>query len=231
MVQKKLDRRRGRPRAYDPDAALQRATEVFWDLGYNGASLDDLSGAMDMNRPSLYAAFGDKHSLYLRALASYRQMAREAMREELSCELPFAEALRRVYGRAIAIYTGGRGSAAGCFLVGTAATEAVHDAEIRKILAAGLRELDEQLEARIDQAVRHGEFESPIEPSVLARVACGIMNSLAVRARAGESPAKLKAMADAGVRLICGEGREAGGPKVRASTLPVNHAAKQPQRT
>jgi AcrR family transcriptional regulator len=215
MVQNRLDRRRGRPRAYDPNTALQRATEVFWDLGYNGASMDVLSGAMNMNRPSMYAAFGDKHALYLRTLASYRDMGREAMREELSYELPFAEALRRVYERAIAIYTAGRGSAAGCFLVGTAAAEAVRDVEIRKVLAAGLHELDEQLEARINHAVRHGELDTSIEPPVLARLACGIMNSLAVRARAGESRAKLKAMADAGVRLICREDANLGGPQAR----------------
>ncbi|HVR63824.1 MAG TPA: TetR family transcriptional regulator, partial [Polyangia bacterium] len=58
MVQKE-SARRGRPRLYDPDVALSRAIDVFWQLGYSGTSLDDLCAAMEMNRPSLYAAFGD----------------------------------------------------------------------------------------------------------------------------------------------------------------------------
>jgi hypothetical protein len=69
MVQKEIPtaepRRRGRPRAYDPDTALAAAADVFWKKGYDGTSLDDLAAATGMNRPSLYAAFGDKHDLYL----------------------------------------------------------------------------------------------------------------------------------------------------------------------
>ena len=70
MVQNKgaEPRRRGRPRAYDPQAALQQATDSFWRSGYSGTSLDKIGAATGMNRPSLYAAFGDKHTLYLKAL-------------------------------------------------------------------------------------------------------------------------------------------------------------------
>lgn len=159
---------------------------------------------MRMNRPSMYAAFGDKRSLYLRTLAGYRDMGREAMREALSHEVPFSEALRRVYDRAISIYTSGPGSPRGCFLIATAATESVRDAQIRKAFSAGLHELDDQLEVRIRRAIEQGELKSSIDPAVLAQLACGIMNSLALRARAGDSLLRLKAIADAGVRLISG---------------------------
>lgn len=202
-VQNKAKRSRGRPRAFDPDRALHKATEVFWDLGYNGASLEDLSGAMKLNRPSVYAAFGDKRALYLKTLDDYRAMGRDAMRQALSYELPFAEALRRVYDRAILIYVAGRKGPAGCFLIGTAATEAVHDDEIRKVFAAGLHELDDQLEARIRYAIKRGDLKTSVDPAALARIACGIMNSLAVRARAGDSRSVLNATADAAVSVIC----------------------------
>jgi AcrR family transcriptional regulator len=205
LVKNKPKIPRGRPRAYDPEIALRKATEVFWNLGFNGASLEDLSAAMGMNRPSMYAAFGDKHALYLKTLAEYRAMGRDAMRQALSYELPFAEALRRVYDRAISIYTGGgHGKSGGCYLIGTAATEAVQDSDIRKAFAAGLHELDDQLESRIRHAIEQKDLRTSIDPPVLARLACGIMNALAVRARAGESHSDLKAMADAGLRLICG---------------------------
>src|SRR5579872_4157864 len=205
MVQKKtVHRPRGRPRAYDPDTALARVTEAFWDAGYSATSLDDLSGAAGMNRPSLYGAFGNKRALYLATLERYREMGRNAMREELSYELPLADALRRVYARAIAIYTEGDSGARGCFLIGTAATEAVLDKRIRREFADGLHELDEQLEARFQYALGHGELQSSLGAGDLARLACGIMNSLALRARAGDPRMVLEATAEAGVRLICG---------------------------
>ena len=84
MVQKSggtAPRQRGRPREYDPDDALRRALEVFWKTGYSGTSLDAIAAATGMNRPSLYAAFGDKHALYLKALAHYQTLAGTEMAE------------------------------------------------------------------------------------------------------------------------------------------------------
>src|SRR5258707_14897964 len=78
MVQKS-PARRGRPRAYDPDAALARAVDAFWDAGFAATSLDDLTLATGMNRPSLYGAFGDKQALYRKALDLYRARTREAL--------------------------------------------------------------------------------------------------------------------------------------------------------
>ena len=207
MVQKtKPKLPRGRPRAYDPDEALVQARDAFWDGGYTGTSLDDLSDATGMNRPSLYGAFGDKRALYLETLDRYRELGREAMKEELSYELPVAEALRRVFARAISLYLAGRQGARGCFLIGTAATESVRDVKIRSVFAAGLHELDDQLEARLRHALEQGEIVSDIDPAALARVVCGVMNSLALRARAGDSRAVLEATAEATVRLVCNSG-------------------------
>jgi len=205
MVQKKTARRpRGRPRAYDPDKALARVTAAFWDAGYSGASLEDLTDAAGMNKPSLYGAFGNKHALYMTTLEQYREMGRNAMREELSYALPLADGLRRVYARAIDIYTSGEHGARGCFLIGTAAAESVLDPKIRRMFADGLHELDEQLEARFQRALDTGELKSALGAGDLARVACGIMNSLALRARAGDPRAVLEATAETGVRLLCG---------------------------
>src|SRR6516162_6182995 len=86
-------KRRGRPPAYDRDAALQQATDAFWRAGFSGTSLDDLAAATGMNRPSLYAAFGDKRALYLHALDRYWQLAFAAMDEALSHDEALGEAL------------------------------------------------------------------------------------------------------------------------------------------
>lgn len=195
-------RPRGRPRAYDAGQALNEARDAFWDTGYTGTSLDDLVHATGMNRPSLYGAFGDKHRLYLRTLASYRELGRSAMKEELSPERPLEEALRAMYARAIAIYTAGAHGARGCYLIGTAATEAVRDRKVRVIFAAGLHELDDLLETRLRDAAKRGELSMQIDAAALARVLCGVMNSLALRARAGDARETLEATADAAVRLV-----------------------------
>ena len=133
MVQKEQKRARGRPRAYDPDRALAQAMGAFWDRGYAATSLDDISAATGMNRPSLYAAFGDKHAIYMKALERHYG-AGTALRDALSYDEPLCDALRRAYGRALAVYLSEEHGARGCFVIGTAATEAVTDPEVRRFL-------------------------------------------------------------------------------------------------
>jgi TetR/AcrR family transcriptional regulator, copper-responsive repressor len=198
-------KRRGRPRAYDPETALQSAIDVFWQTGYSGTSLDDLSAATGMNRPSLYAAFGDKRALYLKALDHYWTLGHEAMREALSYERPLAEALMRVYRKALSLYFSGKGHPRGCFAIGTASTEAVEDAEIRAALANGLAKLDNAFEARIRTAQKLGELGRKDDPTVLAMLASATLHTIAIRARAGTARAELDKLARKVVAAICGQ--------------------------
>jgi AcrR family transcriptional regulator len=204
MVQKQTPKPRGRPRAYDPDAALAQVMDTFWDAGYAATSLDDLSAATGMNRPSLYGAFGDKRSLYLKALERYRAASRAALKEALALDQPLREALRRVYAAALSIYLSGGKAARGCFLIGTAATEAVGNPEVRAIFAASVRGLDEAFEARIRFARDRGELKPDADPAALAKLASAVLHTLAIRSRAGEPRAALEATAEAAVELICG---------------------------
>jgi AcrR family transcriptional regulator len=84
MKVKRIKRKRGRPREFDVDQALDRAMQVFWRKGYLGTSLDDLTKAMDINRPSLYAAFGNKGALYRQALERYFEGPSRYLSEALS---------------------------------------------------------------------------------------------------------------------------------------------------
>ena len=202
MVQKEITKQRGRPRAYDPDKALTDAQDAFWKKGYSATSLDELSAATGMNRPSLYGAFGDKHAIYLKTLERYVEAARHAMHEELDVSRPLETGLRRVYERALSIYFSGNDGARGCFMIGTAATEAVTDAEIRSILSEGLRELDRIFEARLRHAQTQGELDAAADPVMLAAIASGIFHTLAVRARAGFTRASLQELAYAAIRLM-----------------------------
>ena len=127
-------RRRGRPRSYKPAQALQEVTAAFWKQGYSGTSLDDLANATGMNRPSIYAAFGNKRALYLNALKNYWEAGYVAMRDALAYDKPLPQALMQVYERALSIYFPTRGQPLGCFAIGTAVTEAAEDSEIRSTL-------------------------------------------------------------------------------------------------
>jgi AcrR family transcriptional regulator len=211
MVQKERERRRGRPRAYDPDTALARAMAVFWDAGYAGTSLDDITAGTGMNRPSLYGAFGDKRALYLQALQRYRAGGRAAMAEALAPDVPLREALRRVYAAALSLYFSGEAGARGCFLIGTALTEAVGNAEVRKLLREALLEFDGQFAARIRLARERGELSPDVDPAMLARLASALLHTLAIRSRAGEPRKALEAMIEPALDLICGKARDHPG--------------------
>ncbi|HVJ35412.1 MAG TPA: TetR/AcrR family transcriptional regulator [Terriglobia bacterium] len=207
MVQKKSDTepgRRGRPRSYDPKVAIKRAADTFWRAGYAGTSLEEITTATGMNKPSLYAAFGDKRALYLEALAHYWQLAFAAMHEALADDLPLGEALMRVYEGALSIYFSGNGRPRGCFVIGTAVTEALEDREIRNSVAAGVRTFDAGFEARFRAAREKGEIRDDADPAALALLATATMHTLAVRARAGTPRAELRELARKAVKVICG---------------------------
>src|SRR5436305_2206666 len=141
-------RRRGRPRAYDREAALGAIRDVFWYRGFSAASLDDLAAAAGMNRPSLYGAFGDKREMYLAAL---RAFAAESGRElQKALEAPtLREGLEAFYSQAIHDYLSGDGPPRGCLVICTAVTEATGDSAIRSALAAILADVDSVVAARI----------------------------------------------------------------------------------
>src|SRR5258708_25341657 len=90
-------KRRGRPRAYEPDVALARAMDVFWRDGFAATSLDTISAATGMNRPSLYASFGDKRDIYVKAYQRYRARARARLAEIFTSQLPLHLQLRPIY--------------------------------------------------------------------------------------------------------------------------------------
>lgn len=195
---------RGRPRAYEPQVALRQATGAFWKSGYAATSLDDITAATGMNRPSLRAAFGDKRAIYLQALADYWELQLAAMRKALDGDHALETALMRVYDAALAIYFSGDGPARGCFVVGTAITEAVDNPEVRRSVMDGFRTLDTRFEARLRRARDSGELDSDADPTALALLATATLHTLALRARAGTSRKELRKLASKATGVICG---------------------------
>src|SRR5690348_2875023 len=135
-------KRRGRPRAYEPDVALGKALDLFRRGGFAATSLDDLSAATGMNRPSLYGAFGDKRELYIKSYQRYRDEARSAMADIFRGEASVRQQLERIFATALDIYLSGEDGPRGCFTVMTAGSEAVQDPDIRAMVQDALSELD-----------------------------------------------------------------------------------------
>ncbi len=135
-------KRRGRPRAYQPEVALGKALDLFRKGGFAATSLDDLSAATGMNRPSLYSAFGDKRELYIKAYQRYRADAAAAMIDIFRDQQPVRQRLERIFAVALDIYLSGDAGPRGCFTVMTAASEAISDPDIRGMVLEGLCELD-----------------------------------------------------------------------------------------
>ncbi|HEX2286130.1 MAG TPA: TetR/AcrR family transcriptional regulator [Mycobacterium sp.] len=195
-------KRRGRPRAYDPDVALRRARETFWRGGYAGTTLDDLAAGMGMNRPSIYAAFGDKRALYRGAVTDYARASRAWLTSALAEPRTLGDGLRAVYRYARDYYLAGDYGPRGCFLIGTAVTEAAGDAEVRATVEATMAGFTEVFAKRFERAEREGEL-SPHAPDALAHVATATLNTLALRARTGADRATLDALIDATINVIC----------------------------
>jgi len=207
MVQKEgpaAKRPRGRPRQYDPDTALDRARNAFWDTGYAATSLDDLSAATGLNRPSLYGAFGDKQALYLASLDRSRRELTASLTAALAPAEPLRRALERVFSSASDIYVRGETAQRGCFLIGTAVTEAVADPAIRAALAQALAEIDAAFADRLRRAQAAGDLAAQANVTGLARLATATLNGMAVRARAGGGQDEVASFGAALVDMICG---------------------------
>ena len=197
-------RRRGRPRAFEPDVALARAMDVFWKEGFAATSLDELSAATGLNRPSLYGAFGDKRDLYIKSYARYRADARAAMQDIFRNEMPIRERLKRIYAAALDIYLAGAGEPQGCFTVMTAASEAVADPEIRAMVLEGFAELDKAFASCFRRAKEKGELPPSADPSVLAQLASATIHTIAIRARARVPRKELEAIVKGAIAVMCG---------------------------
>src|ERR1700738_4649354 len=200
-------KRRGRPRAYQPEVALGKALDLFRKGGFAATSLDDLSAATGMNRPSLYGAFGDKRELYIKAYQRYRAEARAAMLDIFKEELPIRKRLDRIFAVALDIYLSGEAGPRGCFTVVTAASEAVSDPDIRAMVLEGLSELDKAFAGCFRLAKVNGELPASADPEALAQLASATIHTIAIRARARVPRKQLEAIVKGAIDLMCGAGK------------------------
>lgn len=176
--------RRGRPRGFDREAALRRAMETFWERGYEGASVGQLTRAMGINAPSLYAAFGSKEGLFREAVALYDELegplGREALRDAPTA-LAGIEAMLRANVDAYADESTPRG----CLIVLATATKTPENASIRAHLAELRRQTATVLRARLERGIAEGDVEPETDVEALSAYFATVLEGLSIEARDG----------------------------------------------
>lgn len=186
---------KGRPREFDADKVLDKALHVFWERGYEGTSLSDLTEAMGINRPSLYAAFGNKEELFRRALDRYAEKGPGAVHREALAE-PTAKGVVEHLIRSVALNLTDPCNPPGCLAVQGALTcgdaaESIKQ-ELCKRRAAG----EQELRQRFERAKIEGDLSPESDPAALARYVMTITQGMSVQAAGGASRADLLAVAE-----------------------------------
>jgi len=188
----------GRPRTFDVEQALDAALKVFWRKGYEGASLPELTKAMGINRPSLYAAFGNKESLFRKAIDRY--IEGPASHVEDAMRQPTARGVvERLLCGSITLITGDR-NPHGCFLVQSALACGDGAAAVRKETAKRRAGGESLLRERFERAVVEGDLPKDADPADLARYVTTVVHGLAVQAAGGATRDELRKVAELALR-------------------------------
>ena len=191
----------GRPREFDFDAALERAMQVFWAKGYESASLDDLCAATGLGRSSLYAAFGDKHRLFLRALARYEQAGAARLADALARPLPINEALAAFLSGVIDNIVAGPGRR-GCLIGNSAAELARSDREAGARVRRSLGRVEATFREALARAKARGEVAADADVAALARFLTAGVQGLRLVGKANPDRAVLDDIAAVMLRCL-----------------------------
>jgi AcrR family transcriptional regulator len=188
----------GRPRAFDIDRALDCALKVFWSKGYEGASLSDLTKAMGINRPSLYAAFGDKEGLFRKALDRYSDRSATCFEEALNQPTARAVVERLLQGAAESLSD--PRNPRGCLYV-QGALACGKDADcIRRELISRRAAGEVEIYQRLKRAKAEGDLPPDSNPADLARFVATVTQGMAVQAAGGATRAELERVAQTALR-------------------------------
>ena len=189
----------GRPRTFCTDQALDRAMQVFWRKGYEGATIADLTQAIGINPPSLYAAFGSKEELFRKALSRYADKRDEVLREALS-KATAREGIKSLL-RTTADFLTEKGNPACCLLVQGVSAVGDHAECIRDEMNRKRAEGEKAIRRRLKRAKAEGELPQAADPSTLARYFATITEGMAVQAAAGASRAELRKVAETAMKI------------------------------
>ena len=201
--------KRGRPRSFDTDDCLEKAMEIFWRNGYAGTTIPDLTEAMGINRPSLYAAFGSKEMLFVQVLDRYRSGPASYVNRAIAKETAM-EVFESLMTGVVDLVTNPN-RPGGCLFVCAALAG---NNEIRSVVkeitgrrAAG----EDDIRMRFESAKESGDLPPDADPAVLAKLAATMIWGLSVQAAGGASRAELMSVVDLAVRDLKSRFTSLGG--------------------
>jgi AcrR family transcriptional regulator len=194
----------GRPRKFDREQALDQALQVFWERGYEGASMADLTAAMGMHSPSIYAAFGSKEELFREVTAQYERRFASRLNELLEAAPTAKEAVRAFLLHAIQTYTD---CARGCFFVLAAANCSAGNDGVGERLARKRAEGIRAIRERLLRACRDGDLDADSDVDALAAYVIAVAQGISLQARDGVAKATLVAVAETALAGLGRQGR------------------------
>ena len=214
----------GRPRGFNQQAALDAALQLFWLRGYEGASVADLTEAMGISRPSLYAAFGDKEQLFRAVLTRY--VAGPGSYVQRALERPqAADAIRTLLLDAAAAFTS-LDHPPGCLVVHGALASGDEGATARDLLLGQRLTWQTAIRTRLERGVADGDLPPGTDPVITAEYVMMVLNGLAVQALAGADGAALTAVAELALRAL-GLGEPVAASPKKRGRAPAGLSSKR----
>lgn len=190
-----------RTKEFDPEAALQSALELFWQRGFEATSMSDLVEHLGVGRASIYATFGNKHELYLKALERYQTQLPDLLRE-LSQPGPVLPAVRALVRRYAHEAAADELRLSGCFITNTAAELAPHDPAAARSVERNWDRLETVLHSALVRAQTQGELPADRDPLTLARMLLVLLQGLKVVGKASSAPSRVRDAAEQALALL-----------------------------
>jgi AcrR family transcriptional regulator len=183
----------GRPRAFDTEQALDRAVDLFWTQGYEGTSLADLTEAMGINKPSLYAAFGNKESLFRKAIERYQEDQASYIGVAMA-EPTARKAIEKMFA-SHARFLSGREKPPGCMTVQSAMSCSKESRQVQNELVAIRRHSEDVLRERLEQGIAEGDLPEGTDVAALAKYLSTVSQGMALKSTEGVTYDELMSVA------------------------------------
>ncbi|MFF1505892.1 TetR/AcrR family transcriptional regulator [Streptomyces sp. NPDC058326] len=191
-----------RTKEFDPDAALDAALGLFWARGYEATTLSDLVEHLGIGRASLYATFGNKHELYLKAMDRYLETRDPAIVEELSAPGPALPAVRALVRRFAAQASADEERLNGCFVTNSAAELGPHDTTVARRVDLSWELIETLLYAALTRARAGGELPADRDPRALARMLLVLMQGIRVVGKVSSDPGRVRDATEQALSLL-----------------------------
>ena len=190
-----------RTKDFDEDEVLKKAMNLFWHKGYNGTSMQDLVDGLGISRSSMYDTFGDKHTLFIRALENYKKIATNEMKTLVDNASSAKETIRRMFEYIIAELLSDK-QHKGCFLVNAGVEMAPHDAEVNKMLCENDRQLEHYFNEAIKKGQNSGEISNEQSSHALAQFILNTIKGMRVTAKSAADKKVFKDIVEVTMKVL-----------------------------